>query len=310
MIQINSDLLPELARKHCEAIVAFLDEKVDKKFNSGSQGLKKVNKLLKENNLDLKTVIVANPAELDAIAKKIKTKKGEEFDFFKRFYAEFISKSNPKKSFTYRLSKAVKELNIHVCPYCNANYIYGFELSTKKDQNGNVDLGRTYQYDHYYPKSTYPYLAVSFYNLIPVCKDCNLLKGEKRIDINPYDQTRNLASISKFKYKIAKANIYSRDPEVVTLELPKHKDLEKHNSSLKLDKRYDHRKDLVLEAIHKRQMYSDEYIDQLYKKYKGTLFTSKEDVLRYVSGNYVTDDGFLKRPFSKLNKDIWEQLDE
>lgn len=77
-----------------------------------------------------------------------------------------------------------------------------------------------------------------------------------------------------------------------------------------LKQRYEHRKDLVLEAIHKKQMYSDEYLDMLYESYKGTIFTSKEDVLRYVSGNYVTDEGFLKRPFSKLNKDIWEQLDE
>ncbi|MCX5367963.1 HNH endonuclease signature motif containing protein [Streptomyces sp. NBC_00103] len=40
-------------------------------------------------------------------------------------------------------------------------------------------VGSVRQVDHHLPKSTFPYLAVVPMNLVPVCADCNFLKGEK-----------------------------------------------------------------------------------------------------------------------------------
>ena len=57
------------------------------------------------------------------------------------------------------LHLVLNSLNLSVCPYCNRQYIFG------TDNNRKVGA----QFDHFYSKSKYPYLALSFYNLIPVC---------------------------------------------------------------------------------------------------------------------------------------------
>lgn len=64
-----------------------------------------------------------------------------------------------------------------VCPYCNINFVYAYD----KDKV-------TFQLDHFYPKDKYPYLALSFYNLIPCCGSCNHKKGIKSITTHPYSE--------------------------------------------------------------------------------------------------------------------------
>ena len=56
-------------------------------------------------------------------------------------------------------------------------------------------------------------------------------------------------------------------------------------------------------------MYDDSYLDELLRKYEGTLFKNKEDLLRLISGGYINEDEINKRPLSKLVKDISEQLE-
>ncbi|MBE9900381.1 MULTISPECIES: HNH endonuclease [Enterococcus] len=64
--------------------------------------------------------------------------------------------------------------NISVCPYCQSQYIYTYyALQGKKEGGIRPEL------DHYFPKSRHPLLAVSAYNLIPSCKQCNSsIKGD------------------------------------------------------------------------------------------------------------------------------------
>ena len=75
--------------------------------------------------------------------------------------------------------------NITLCPMCGIS-----ELKTEYDNSRD-------QYDHYLPKAIYPLSSINFYNLMPICKDCNSLdvKGEKDILaltthklFYPYDQ--------------------------------------------------------------------------------------------------------------------------
>lgn len=62
-----------------------------------------------------------------------------------------------------------------VCPYCNRMYI-----------NRSSDH-TVCQFDHFFDIGTYPILAVSFYNLVPCCATCNLVKKEKKLGYSPYD---------------------------------------------------------------------------------------------------------------------------
>ncbi len=73
--------------------------------------------------------------------------------------AIFINTEYPKMD----NSKFLRRLEIDTCPYCNRNYIYSLSKSSKIKP----------ELDHFYPKSKYPFLGLSFYNLIPSCQTCN-----------------------------------------------------------------------------------------------------------------------------------------
>lgn len=71
-----------------------------------------------------------------------------------------------------------EQLDVRICPFCNR--IYTTTLS-----NGGIRPA----FDHFYPRSVYPYLAVSLFNLIPICDICNKSKSNKTVPlIYPYDE--------------------------------------------------------------------------------------------------------------------------
>ena len=79
-----------------------------------------------------------------------------------------------------------QRLGVNTCPYCNRSPIHTVFDSLES----NKELIRP-TLDHFYPKSKNPFLALSFYNLIPSCYYCNSsLKGKTDMDesthLNPY----------------------------------------------------------------------------------------------------------------------------
>lgn len=70
----------------------------------------------------------------------------------------------------------VKSLDLRVCPYCGRAYIYSVDNLHRMNGTHTVKP----QIDHFFPKSKYPYLALSYQNLIPVCTTCNAIgaKGD------------------------------------------------------------------------------------------------------------------------------------
>ena len=124
------------------AIIAFLSEK--EKLDDD-----KIKNILVGKVPDLEKAMVAiGPIESIEIQKE-----------FERVYTNF---SNRKFGYQW-----AEKLGVTVCPYCNRSYIF----TVKKDaRNGKARP----QYDHFFPKSIYPYLAVSMYNLIPPLKSAYL----------------------------------------------------------------------------------------------------------------------------------------
>lgn len=92
-------------------------------------------------------------------------------------YKDFCNKDNKDDWNAYEMCK---EMGVTVCPYCNRQYIFTIDTS-----NGCVRP----QLDHFFPKSKYPLLACSFYNMIPSCPSCNTLKGDKDVLlVYPYEE--------------------------------------------------------------------------------------------------------------------------
>ncbi len=86
---------------------------------------------------------------------------------FKYERLNVVGKKRPKypKPVAYWLQS---QLCVRVCPYCNR--IYTTTLYGKKRIRPD--------FDHFYPQSRYPYLAVSLFNLIPSCNICNKAKSD------------------------------------------------------------------------------------------------------------------------------------
>ncbi|WEA00601.1 hypothetical protein [Mucilaginibacter sp. SJ] len=67
------------------------------------------------------------------------------------------------------------------CPYCNFDEIYLTEVNGDDyhyDEDEREAEANNYQQalldlDHFFPKSRYPFLAISLYNLVPSCHNCN-----------------------------------------------------------------------------------------------------------------------------------------
>lgn len=105
-----------------------------------------------------------------------------------RYEALKYEKKRQKESTAYWLQR---QLEVKVCPYCNRMY-----TTTLFGANRIRPA-----FDHFYPRSKYPYLAVSLFNLIPSCSMCNgkkrstaevIYKEEEKENISiiyPYDES-------------------------------------------------------------------------------------------------------------------------
>jgi len=134
--------------------------------------------LAKENELiELITITDNRLNELRASHKEIIIKKIK--NLFK--YKDKYQNSTLTPFFT-------KNFNFRTCFYCNKDFITNFDAD-KFESNKEVS---TFQLDHFYDKGTYPYLALSFYNLIPSCPTCNSskVKGSK----NTFEHDSNVGT--------------------------------------------------------------------------------------------------------------------
>ncbi|TAE03686.1 MAG: hypothetical protein EAZ97_01150 [Bacteroidetes bacterium] len=297
MIQIKHDNLDNLAKRHWEAVKNYSSKK--RVHYNLEHFEKNIKKYFPEFNLEM--IVLAKPEILEVLALTWLSHQCKNFDDFKAFqtYYDYLTdgdklffyKENEKKDYSSKL--LVNSLGLSVCPYCNRNFIQIIG-------NQRID-----ELDHFYPKSKYPFLALSFYNLIPSCKTCNqTFKGVKEISINPYDMPEKF----KFALKIKNVDFYYKKEgfEIDFKELKAKLGL--NFSVFELEKVYETHKDLILELIQKQITYSDDYIDDLFRRYEGTLFKNREDVLRHLSGNYVSESDFHLRPLSKLTHDIAQEL--
>jgi len=340
MIKIENSRLEQIANEHydllCNRFNFSISKRLDKslkKYKTKRKGIyKKYVLLLQYLKGNLEDIIIGKPKKLEyhknrliilsedfKFTEKEKNKTTEQKEILKDLnqifnYETFSSNGFTKKKtkqdnkdYVYSGNSLVKSLNISTCPYCNRNTIYSIDNGTK----------RTSELDHFYPKSKYPFFALSFYNLIPSCKVCNKIKrdNDDKEYINPYDDRFDMNKNMKFGLKITSSNFY-HSSEGFDLEYKYSKSISKNEKNriennltdFELKDLYQNHKDIILELIQKDVIYNDSYIDELYKSYEGTLFRNREDLERLISGGFIQDDEINKRPLSKLIKDITQEL--
>jgi len=221
-----------------------------------------------------------------------------------------IFKLQVKKVFNYSdkfQSKTITpfftdNFNFRVCFYCNKDFITNFETDKKVS---------TFQLDHFYDKGTYPYLALSFYNLIPSCYVCNAKgKGSAntfQVSIPPNDENFDFENKIKFKLFLDEdcKNLHVQDKEHIDIPLKEQftNEYDKYIEIFKLNERYKAHKDIVYEMITKAELYPQSRLKEL-QDLTGIPFQQiKKDIFS------LSDEKDLsKKPFSKLIKDMSEEL--
>jgi hypothetical protein len=273
---------------------------------------KEILEYLKDN---LKKIIEAEPKELLEIIEIVYAQyieiKNKTSNIYKIIYSIFVDNGYEAKistttdtSIAYKL---VENLGIKTCPYCNRNYISFVKTKEKKTRP---------QLDHFYPKTIYPFLACSFYNLIPSCSACNHMKSDDDSFedekagklVHPYNVKDNDFTFSytfdnlDILKSIDKKNIRFEDEEKIKITLDRK--YEKNNEYFQLETIYQNHKDIVIELILKEINYPKSYIKELIDNHFGT----EEEIYRFIFSNYLSIDDLHKRPLSKLTKDIIEEL--
>lgn len=233
-------------------------------------------------------VIQADYDEIVEIAKVYNLRQTKIPKKHKKFIIETLYKQRfPRQEF-------VEELQVTVCPYCNRNFVNSTYKRTMCDL------------DHFYDKETYPILAVSFHNLVPVCHACNHAKASKAISYSPHNMKFNTDDLLTFDFFITGMD-YLSDNKQIGIEIDCSSEFESNVKELKLREVYQIHSDILQECIKKAIMFNPEYLMDLFNTYN-ELFESEEELYRIVFGNYMEEYSYGKRPLSKLTKDILSKL--
>ena len=200
----------------------------------------------------------------------------------------------------------MNKMGIKTCVYCNAAYA----VATK-------DKKATFQVDHFYPKSEYPFLCVSFFNLQPSCMHCNQIKAKKtNYQYSMYTDNDTEAELNPFKFSLDDEGIikYMLDHNVDSLKFKlkgtnseNDSDSKNHSDFFKLDGLYPQFADVVEEVVWKGKVYNKAYRKQLENMFLNKGF-SMSDFKRFYLGFYSNPEDVNKRPLTLLMQSIAKEM--
>ena len=197
-------------------------------------------------------------------------------------------------------------LGMRSCTYCNRTYT--ITKKTRKTKSGKLMRP---QFDHWFPKTKFPLLGLSFYNLIPSCSICNSsVKGRVEFTLashtHPYvdDEINNIEFTFDYwnmidKYKVNVSGISDDNPRNIKID--------NSLAAFKLDEMYDGHHPELEDLVQLSKAYSPEYLESLKIAFPGANLTD-EQIYRYAFGTELNYSNFHKRPMSKFKYDILKQL--
>lgn len=224
-----------------------------------------------------------------------------------KFYEIIVSAMRYDAVRDREFANYIRRLDIKSCIYCNSQYT----VPTHGKGQNNKDV-TTYEIDHYYPKSQYPYLCTTFFNLVPSCGPCNRRKNDKKVSFCLYTDT--LVGQQQFHFSIYKASLTrylaSRKASDIKFHIIcSHLALNDSLTTFHLQDIYDEHKDIAEELIWKHGIYKKTY-RQLLKSQFGSLIKSDDELYRLLFGVYPSTYSIHKRPLSLFVNEIKEDLDK
>jgi hypothetical protein len=252
----------------------------------------------------IESLIKSKPNSLITLLGNLKLSYGKTNDEFDENCKKLILNSGYidwflKEKKNYWLSNLLDQ---HTCTYCNREYIFTFK-------NINGGKGMVPQFDHWFAKADFPLFSLSFYNLIPSCATCNVIKSTKDLNLSehlhPYVNP-NISSSYEFSY----LPITNNDNRIIfkNTSFLSNKGIDTVNA-LNLPLIYKgHSSKELQDLIDLRYKYSDNYLNILLEKTFGNLNISKEERYRLIFGIELDEKNHHKKIFSKFKNDIIKDL--
>ena len=127
----------------------------------------------------------------------------------KKFWELIVDAMHYEKIVRPIMIPIIEAMGIRTCVYCNMQYALTIDHSKG-----------LYELDHRFPKSKYPYLCTTFYNLQPCCPTCNHGKNTATADFGLYTTDSN--ELHPF-HLLAKPHLYLRErrfnPQYINIHL-------------------------------------------------------------------------------------------
>jgi len=245
-----------------------------------------------------------------------------------------ISNETAKKIIKYRLPNQglffikkllTKNIQDKIFKWINKSAIIG---SSTIDLNNMVIKKNHYTLDHVLPKNKFPFLSLSFYNLVPSCYSCNskfkhikeFTIDEKILSkISPTSEEFKLDEMFKFKLdfnvdepdfedNIRKIN----QIEDIKIEIENINSLEGVNEFIeifKLKSRYEFHKKISFDLIENRKQYPDSALDEIAKIFHDNdIYIDKNTFKKQIFGKDIFEANTMNVPFEKYKKDIAKQI--
>jgi hypothetical protein len=276
-----------------------------------------INKIINEYS----AIISANPLKIETLIKEFYAIDNGVIlnqyvpDKNVKFYEAIIKAMRYEDLRDSEFHSYLKASGIKTCVYCNAQLavVVNFSFYDKKEKKRKSKTMAKLELDHFYSKSKYPFLSTSFYNLYPVCGNCNRAKHDNEIDFELY--TDDLNELDKFKFWIDEQSILDYWISLDSNNLKVHFEsingdfdfTNQYNKMFGIQGVYDTQIDIAEELVHKAKVYHDIYKKSLVDSFK-TLFPDKSILDRLIVGNYADVSDIHKRPMAKYSQDIAKQL--
>lgn len=249
---------------------------------------------------NLEDVLIGSPEILNKIKSKFRTTKQKASIRALFRYDGFTKKEVDETFGFYNAYHLAENLDMQTCVYCNRLYTTTI-ITAKREFVARAT------FDHWFPKSTYPLLALSFYNLVPSCNVCNSsVKGSDNYSIakvfHPYFKSADVNNVLDLRFSYTLENYLNAQSKIV----PNNPFTKLSLKVMKLDEMYATHKDEIRELISLKKAYSDAYLSSLQNMLNIDL--SPEEIYRLAFGVYLEDQNLIRRPLSKLKKDILIEL--
>jgi len=238
----------------------------------------------------------------DKKALELDAKYGTVYNLLTRVFDYERWFQNGKNIARYDAYELAASLDRNTCTYCNRLY-----TNTLKDQ-GLKKVMRP-DFDHWFTKTSYPLLALSFYNLIPSCGVCNSsVKLEKTFligtHVHPYV---NMDCSDRYTYTYH----FGKNTKNFTFHIGAKDSDDKliinTAKDLKLEDVYSAHQAEMNDLLRIREAYSEKYIENMLKNYPLAGLSHKE-VFRLAFGAEFDKENFHKLPMSKFRQDILNEL--